>query len=179
MSNALLNPKFGSTSFSNTSGSGVTNCGSSVGLDKYKNSLESLYNLIILIYQLSSSSVSRKQLILEISGKVKLSCDLKRHLSPRTVGTIMRSLPLEGNSHLLGKSIVYFETSVDSGIERARSEFKKGDVAFLPSTGSFCFFIGNVESSKTMTPIGKFSDDNDELMNVKPGDVLRLYEETT
>ena len=128
---------------------------------------------------MSTSSVSRKQLILEINGKVKLSCDLKRHLSPRTVGTIMRSLPLEGNSHLLGKSIVYFETNVDSGIERARSEFRKGDIAFLPSTGSFCFFIKNVESTKIMTPIGMFNDDLDELKNVKPGDVLRLYEETT
>ena len=107
-----------------------------------------------------------------------MSCDLKRHLSPRTVGTIMRSLPLEGNSHLLGKSIVYFETSVDSGIERARSEFKKGDVAFLPSTGSLCFFVGNAESAKTMTLIGKFFDEKDELKNVKSGDVLRLYEET-
>ena len=90
----------------------------------------------------------------------------------------MRSLPLEGNSHLLGKSIVYFETSVDSGIERARSEFKKGDIAFLPSTGRFCFFVGNVESAKTMTPIGKFHDVDNELKNVKPGDVLRLYEDT-
>ena len=128
---------------------------------------------------MSTSSVSRKQLILEISGKIKLSCDLKRHLSPRTVGTIMRSLPLEGNSHLMGKNIVYFETSVDSGIERARTEFKKGDIAFLPSTGSFCFFIGNVESVKTMTPIGKFSDELNSLKNIKSGDVLRLYEETT
>jgi hypothetical protein len=116
-------------------------------------------------------------LILEVHGKLKLSCDLKRHLSPRTVGTIMRSLPLEGNSHLLGKSIVYFETSVDSGIERARTEFKKGDVAFLPSTGSLCFFVGNAESAKTMTLIGKFFDEKDELKNVKSGDVLRIYEE--
>ena len=174
----MFNPKLGSASVSNVSDSGVANFGSS-GLDKYKNSLKTLYNLIIFKLKLSNESVSRKQLILEIDGKIKLSCDLKRHLSPRTVGTIMRSLPLEGNSHLLGKSIVYFETSVDSGIERARSEFKKGDVAFLPSTGSFCFFVGNVESAKTMTPIGKFKDDNDELKNVKPGNVLRLYEETT
>ena len=71
---------------------------------------------------MSISSVSRKQLILEIGGKVKLPCDLKRHLSPRTVGIIMRSLPLDGNSHLMGKNIVYFETSVDSGIERSRYE---------------------------------------------------------
>ena len=91
----------------------------------------------------------------------------------------MRSLPLEGNSHLLGQSIVYFETDVDSGIERARTEFVKGDVAFLPSTGSFCFYVGNVKSVKKMTPIGKFTDDENVLKNVKPGDVIRLYEDTT
>ena len=128
---------------------------------------------------MSISSVSRKQLILEIQGKAKIPCDLKRHLSPRTVGTIMRSLPIEGNAHLLGQSIMYFETSIDSGIERARTEFKKGDVAFLPSTGSICFFISDVISGKTMTPIGKLSNNIDALKDVKSGDVFRIYEETT
>ncbi len=128
---------------------------------------------------MSTNSVSRKQLILEIQGKAKISCDLKRHLSPRTVGTIMRSLPLEGHAHLLGKSILYFETTIDSGIERARTEFKKGDVAFLPSTGSVCFFITDVTSGKTMTPIGKLRSNIDALKDVKSGDVFRIYEETT
>ncbi|WP_182128266.1 cyclophilin-like fold protein [Nitrosopumilus sp. b3] len=127
---------------------------------------------------MSASSVSRKQLILEVRGKAKISCDLKRHLSPRTVGTIMRSLPLEGNAHFLGKSILYFETNVDSGTERARSEFKKGDVAFLSSSGSVCFFLNDVVSGKTMTPIGKLRDDIDVLKNVKSGDILCIYEET-
>ncbi len=126
---------------------------------------------------MSTSSVSRKQLILEIRGKAKISCDLKRHLSPRTVGTIMRSLPLEGHAHKLGQSILYFETTIDSGIERARSEFKKGDIAFLPSTGSICFFVKDVSSGKTMTPIGKLSDEIDELNNVKSGDVFSIYED--
>ena len=128
---------------------------------------------------MSTNSVSRKQLILEIRGKAKISCDLKRHLSPRTVGSIMRSLPIEGNAHLLGKSILYFETAVDSGIERARTDFKKGDVAFLPSSGSICFFINNVTSGKTMTPIGKLSGNFDALIDVKSGDVFCIYEETT
>ena len=123
-------------------------------------------------------SVSRKQIILEIQGKSKIPCDLKRHLSPRTVGTIMRSLPLEGHAHLLGKSILYFETTIDSGIERARTEFKKGDVAFLPSSGSVCFFIADVVSGKTMTPIGKLIDNIDALKDVKSGDVFCIYEET-
>ncbi len=127
---------------------------------------------------MSTSSVSRKQLILEIQGKAKIPCDLKRHLSPRTVGTIMRSLPLEGHAHQLGQSIFYFETSIDSGIERARTEFKKGDVAFLPLSGSICFFITDVTSGKTMTPIGKLSNNIDALKDVKSGDVFRIYEET-
>lgn len=126
---------------------------------------------------MSADSVSKKHLILEIRGKAKIYCDLKRHLSPKTVGTIMRSLPLEGHAHMLGKSIAYFETTIDSGIERSRTEFKKGDVAFLSSTGSICFFIEDSEPGKTMTPIGKLENVED-LKNLKPGDVFSLYEET-
>ena len=125
---------------------------------------------------MSAGSVSRKQLILEIKGKNKIFCEVKRHLSPKTVGAIMRSLPLEGNAHLLGKSIVYFETPIDSGIERPKKEFKKGDVAFLPSEGSICFFVNDASYGKTMTPIGKISENIDELKNVKSGDVFRLYD---
>ena len=124
---------------------------------------------------MSVESVSRKQLILEIKGKEKISCELKRHLSPKTVGTIMRSLPLEGNAHLLGKSIVYFETPVDSGIERAKKDFKRGDIAFLPSEGSICFFTNDASYRKTMTPIGKISENIDYLKNIKSGDILCLY----
>ena len=126
---------------------------------------------------MNTSSVSRKSLILEIRGKTKITCDLKRHLSPRTVGTIMRSLPLEGHAHLLGKSIVYFETSVDSGTERARTEFKKGDVAFLSSSGSICFFTNDAVFGKAMTPIGKLGENIDALNDVKSGDVLSIYED--
>ena len=128
---------------------------------------------------MSAPSVSRKELVLEIRGKSKISCDLKRHLSPKTVGTIMRSLPLEGNAHLLGSSILYFETSVDSGIERSRTEFKKGDVAFLPSSGSLCFFIRDVVSGKSMSLVGNLNGNLDVLKEAKSGDVLCVYEKVT
>ena len=126
---------------------------------------------------MSSNSVSKKQLVLEIKDKAKISCDLKRHLSPRTVGTIMRSLPLEGHAHLMGKNIAYFETKIDSGTERGRKEFKKGDVAFSSSTSSICFFIADSVPGKTMTPIGKLVENIDALNNLKPGDVFLLYED--
>lgn len=126
---------------------------------------------------MTAPSVSRIQLTLEVVGKAKTTCSLKRHLSPRTVGIITRSLPLEGYVHMLGDGIMYVETSIDSGIERARSEFKKGDIAFLPSTGSMCFFTHDVTSSKTMTPLGRL-DDVGALSCVKSGDVLHIYDDS-
>ena len=90
----------------------------------------------------------------------------------------MRSLPLEGRTHFLGKSIVYFETVVDSGNERSTKEFKKGDIAFLSTAGSICFFIEDASSGKTMTPIGKMLGNMDTLKDVKSGDVFYFYEET-
>jgi len=124
------------------------------------------------------NSVSKIKLILEINGNEKAICDLKRHLSPKTVGIIARSVPLDGNCHAIGNSIVYFDTTIDSGIERSRQEFNKGDIAFLPANGSICFFKKNTKSPKIMTPIGKITSNIDVLESVKPGDVLSLYAET-
>lgn len=131
-----------------------------------------------LLPRMESGSVSKINLILEIRGKEKLQCELKRHLSPRTVGIIIRALPLEGNAHFLGKNIVYLETPIESGLERPRREFKKGDIAFMPANGSICFFLDDKDEVKTMTPIGKINSQIDSLKNIKSGDVLALYPET-
>lgn len=124
---------------------------------------------------MTSGSVSKIIVDLEIKGKSIVTCELKRHLSPRAVGTILRALPLEGNAHTLGSSILYFETSLDTGIERSRKEFKKGDIAFLPTGGSVCFFISDSSPGKTMTPIGTITSNIEELKNVKSGDVLKFH----
>lgn len=123
--------------------------------------------------------ISKISLVLEIRGKTKLYCELKKHLSPSTIGNLIRSLPLEGNAHFLGNSIVYFETPIDSGIERPTSEFKKGDIAFLPTRGCVCFFLNDIDSGKKMTPLGKITSNFDFLKQLKSGDVLSLYAETT
>ena len=73
--------------------------------------------------------------------------------------------------------IAYFETPIESGIDRPRKEFKKGDIAFLPASGSICFFCEDSVSPKTMTPIGKIISDPKVLQGIKPGDVLKIYAE--
>lgn len=127
---------------------------------------------------METDSVSKIKLVLEIRGKAKLDCELKRHLSPRTVGIISRKLPLDGNAHLLANGIVYVESSIESGIERQRKEFKKGDIAFLPNNGSICFFFEDTISTKAMSPLGKIISNIDALKNIRPGDTFLLYSAT-
>jgi len=122
---------------------------------------------------MDSETASRVNLILKINDKENIPCQLKRHLSPITVGLIIRMLPLNGNVHQIGKSIVYFETSINSGIERKKTDFKKGDMAFLPAEGSICIYINDVSDGKPMTVIGKINE-TDKLNEVKPSDILSL-----
>jgi len=123
---------------------------------------------------MSAGSVSKIEIIVEIKGKSQLRCELKRHLAPVTVGTIVRSLPLEGNAHMMNTSFVYIETKINVGGERQRKEFKKGEIAFMTANGSICFFLNNTESSKTMTPIGTITSNIEALNDVKPGDVFLI-----
>lgn len=123
---------------------------------------------------MSVGSVSKIEMIVEIKGKSQLRCELKRHLAPVTVGTIVRSLPLEGNAHIMNNSFVYIETKINVGGERQRKEFKKGEMAFMTANGSICFFLNDTESPKTMTPLGKITSNVEALNDVKSGDVFLI-----
>ena len=124
-----------------------------------------------------SEFISGVNVFLKIKGGARWSCELKRHLSPKTVGLIIRSLPLCGNLHHLGKSVLYIETKITSGMERKKTDFKKGDIAYLPTGGSICIYLNDVSNGQPMTPIGKLTTNIESLNGVKSGDVLMLYSE--
>ncbi len=125
-----------------------------------------------------TDSVSIINIFLEITGKAKIPCQLKRHLSPRTIGLITRSMPIHDNVHRMNKSVVYIKTNIDSGMERKKTDFKKGDIAYFPTGGCICFFLNDVLDGQPMTPIGKLLSSIENLKDVKTGDILTLYSET-
>ena len=125
-----------------------------------------------------SDSVSSINIFLEIKGRAKISCQLKRHLSPRTIGLITRSLPIHDNVHRMSKSVVYIKTNIDSGMERKKTDFKKGDIAYFPTGSCICFFLNDVLDGQPMTPIGKLLSSIENLKDIKTGDILTLYSET-
>ena len=124
---------------------------------------------------MDGGSVSKSHVILEIIGKFKINCELKRHLSPSLVGTINRSLPVTGTIHMLGNSGVYVESSIESGGERTRREFRKGEIAFLSVGHAFCFFHKDVKVGKDLIPIGKILDDPNLILKAESGDEVSIY----
>jgi len=128
---------------------------------------------------MSAGSVSKQDLALNLKGKTSLNLELKRHLAPKTVGSIMRSIPIEGNAHMIGTSIAFVDTAIRAGGEKLRTQFKKGDVGFLASNSSICFFLEDTSSTKSMTLIGKITANIESLKDVKPGDIFTITQAGT
>ncbi len=99
----------------------------------------------------------------------------RRHLAPLTVGALVRALPFKGNIARLGENIIHVKLPITVGIERARTEFNAGDIAFLPSFGSLCFFTAASTTSRPMSPVGKIIENISALSGVKSGDTMRVY----
>jgi uncharacterized protein len=128
---------------------------------------------------MSTGSVSKIDLVLLLKGKARFVMELKRHLAPKTVGIIIRALPLEGNAHMMGNSIAFMDTSLNAGGEKLRTQFKKGEVGFMASNGSLCFFLEDVHSTKSMTLVGKITSNLDAIKEVKPGDIFSITQTGT
>jgi uncharacterized protein len=128
---------------------------------------------------MSAGSVSKVVLILSLKGKAQCDIELKRHLAPKTVGAIIRALPLEGNAHMMASSIAFMDTALNAGGEKLRTGFKKGDVAFMASNGSICFFLEDEPSAKSMTLVGNITSNLDALKEVKPGDIFLITQADT
>ena len=79
---------------------------------------------------------------------------------------------------MLGTSGVYVESHIESGGERTRKEFKKGDIAFLSVGHEICFFHSDSKTQKEMSPIGSIIDDPEILETIESGDEILLYAET-
>ena len=128
---------------------------------------------------MSAGSVSKIDLVLSLKGKAQCILEIKRHLAPKTVGAIIRALPLEGNARLMGDSMAFIDSSLNAGGEKLRTRFKKGEVGFMASNGSICFFLEDVSETKAMTFVGRITSNLDVLKNVKPGDVFSITQAGT
>ena len=85
-------------------------------------------------------SVSRIPVIIQLSNKGTAPSEMIRHLSPLCVRMILNSLPLQDRIHKISESIIYIETSLVIGAEKQKTQFKRGDIAYMTSNSSICIF---------------------------------------
>jgi uncharacterized protein len=121
----------------------------------------------------NSYSISRFSLILEISNKGLAQCEIIRHLSPLTVGTILKNLPLQDRVHKYADKLVYIETGLTIGTEKQKTQFRRGDIGYMTSNSSICIFLKD-SSYMPMNPIGIVKSNIELMESTETGDIMVL-----
>ena len=121
----------------------------------------------------TAGSVSRIPMVVQILDKGVAPSELIRHLSPSCVRMILNCLPLQDRIHKYSDSIVYIETRLVIGAEKQRTQFKRGDIAYLTSNSSICIFTKDTVMTP-MNPIGIVKSNLEIIESTKSGDIMIL-----
>jgi hypothetical protein len=118
-------------------------------------------------------SISRVNIILELSERGFSQGYIARHLSPLTSSAILKSLPITRRVNMFKDRFVYIETELALGREKQRTNFKRGDLAFMTFHGSICVFLNDTISTP-MNPLGVVTTRLDKLETIEPGDLITI-----
>ena len=120
---------------------------------------------------------ARVPVTLKVRNRFDLKGELFRNIAPYTVRALMKVGRFEGWAVFHDHGFMLL-TDVRAGLEKAKKEFKKGEIGFLPINGSLWFFTKDVETERPMSPIGHILD-LERLESVRRGDYLTLIIEET
>jgi len=121
----------------------------------------------------AAGSVSKVECTAIVRGKGKGTLAFYRHLAPVTVNAILRSLPSDSRVNLQPSMICLF-TDLRVGVEKPRTQFGRGDVAYLPSGGLVCVFLGITKSDRPLNLVGKVESGIEVFDSIARGDVVHL-----
>ncbi len=118
-------------------------------------------------------SLSKIKIIINTSSN-KIEGELLKHLSPIIVNKFIQKETLSGPLIKYGDSMVYAPIGIKAGVEKPKSNFNKGDIAFYPANKSICIFLKNTEIKTRMTLIGKIINGLESLNNLSVGEVIKI-----
>ena len=121
----------------------------------------------------AAGSVSKVECVATVGDKGKGTLAFYRHLAPVTVNAILRSLPSDSRVNLQPSMVCLF-TDLRVGVEKPRIQFARGDVAYLPSGGLICIFLGNAKSDRPLNLVGKVESGMEVFDSIARGDVVHL-----
>lgn len=121
----------------------------------------------------AAGSVSKVECVASIGGRGEGRFSLFRHLAPLTVSALLHSLPFDSRVSLQPAMVCLF-TQLRVGVEKPKTQFARGDVAFLPSAALVCVFLGDARSDRPLNPLGKVESGLEAFDAVRRGDVIRV-----
>ncbi len=119
----------------------------------------------------NTRSVSRLDIAIEIQNKGCASAELVRYLAPLTIGTILKRLPLQDRLHKYVHQFVYIETGLIVGPEKQKTQFHRGDIAYLTSNSSFCVFVQDAKV-QPMNSLGRVTSNLEVIESSISGDIM-------
>jgi uncharacterized protein len=121
----------------------------------------------------AAGSVSKVECVASVRGKGEAKLSLFKHLAPLTVNALLEAMPVDSRVNVQPTMVCLF-TTIRLGVEKPKTSFARGDVAFLPSGSLVCLFLRDSKSDRPLNPVGKVEDGIAIFDAARPGDTVRL-----
>jgi len=122
---------------------------------------------------MTEESITRVLIKFSIENVGEAEGELIRHLAPRTVDAITKTLPIEGRM-ALWKEEVYFEIPIKMGDEKAKPKVEKGTIAYWPMGNALCIFYGESQPYSPVNIIGKVTKNLEIFADIKSGTKIKV-----
>lgn len=122
---------------------------------------------------MTEESITRVPIKFSIEDVGEAEGELIRHLAPRTVDSITKTLPIEGRA-ALWKEEVYFEIPIKMGDEKAKPKVEKGTIAYWPMGNSLCIFYGGTQPYSPVNIIGRVTKNLEIFAKTKSGTRIKV-----
>jgi len=122
---------------------------------------------------MTEESITRVLIKFSIENVGEAEGELIRHLAPRTVDAITKTLPIEGRM-ALWKEEVYFEIPIKMGDEKAKPKVEKGAIAYWPMGNALCIFYGESQPYSPVNIIGKVTKNLEIFADAKSGTKIKV-----
>ncbi len=122
---------------------------------------------------MTEESITRVLIKFSIENVGEAEGELIRHLAPRTVDAITKTLPIEGRM-ALWKEEVYFEIPIKMGDEKAKPKVEKGTIAYWPMGNALCVFYGESQPYSPVNIIGKVTKNLEIFADIKSGNRIKV-----
>ena len=122
---------------------------------------------------MNQESITKVPIKFTIENVGEAEGELTRHLAPRTVDAITKSLPIEGRA-ALWKEEVYFEVPVKAGDEKAKPTVEKGTIAYWPMGSALCIFFGESQPYSPVNIMGTITKNLEIFAETKSGTRIKV-----